>query len=110
MKATTTQSISRTHPLIKASILLVVTILFLTGGTAYASHRHHDYNSGRSNSGLSITLGYIYYPKVDLYQDVHRQPHHTHRYNNHHYRGNYGHHKPWRNKHARKHHHGHHDY
>ncbi len=105
MKATTTQSINRTQPLIKASIVLVITILLLTGGTAYASHRHQDYNSG-----LSITLGYIYYPKVDIYQDIHRQPRHRHHYNNHHYRGNYGHHKPWRNKHARKHHHGHHNY
>ena len=110
MKATAIQSINGTQPLIKASILLVVTILFLTGGTAYASHRHHDYNSGQSNSGLSITLGYIYYPKVHLYQDAHRQPHHYRHYNKHHYRGNHGHHKPWKNKHARKHRHGHHDY
>jgi hypothetical protein len=52
MKATAIKSTNRTQQLIKASVLLAVTILFLTGGTAYASHRHHD-----GNSGLSITLG-----------------------------------------------------
>ncbi len=109
MKATAIKSINRTHQLIKASVLLAVTILALTGGTAYASHRHHD-----GNSGLSISLGYVYYPKVHVYEDVHRYPRHVRHYDNHHYRGHHGHkghHKSWRNKHAYKHHgkrhHGH---
>jgi len=113
MKATTTQSTNRTKQLIKASVLTMLTILLLSGGTAYASHNHHG-----GNSGLSITLGYVYYPKVHVYEEVRRYPRHVNRYDNHQYRGHHGHHKSWRNKHGYKHHgkhhgkrhHGHRDY
>ena len=100
MKTTAIQTIDRTHQLIKTAILLMVTILFLTGGTAYASHRQHDYNSG-----LSITFDYIYLPQRDQYYEVYRQPTHYSHYNDHHYRG---HHKQWKNKHSHKHHGKHH--
>ena len=112
MKATSIKSVNKAHQLIKTSALVMVTMLFLTGGTAYANHRHHD-----GNSGLSISLGYVYYPKVRVYEDVNRYPRHVRYYDNHNYRGHHGHrghHKSWKNKHARKHHgkHGrrHHDY
>lgn len=96
MKVTTIQPIDRTHRLIKTSVLLMVTIPLLTVGTAYASHRHHDYNSG-----TSITFGYIFYPKAPLYHKAYRHPRH-HRYYNSHYRGHYGRYNPWRNEHAYK--------
>ncbi|MEA1889106.1 MAG: hypothetical protein U9N50_04915 [Pseudomonadota bacterium] len=104
MNATAIQSSNRTHHLIKANILLMATILFLTGGTAYASHRHHEYTSG-----LPVTFDYIYYPNIHLYQDTYSYPRHTHHYNNYYYRANYGRHKPWRNKHGHKHHRKHHN-
>ena len=95
MKTTAIQTIDSTHQRIKTTILLMVTILFLTGGTAYASHRNHDYNSG-----LSITFDYIYYPQRHQYYEVYRQPvHYSH--SDHNYRGDQ---KHWKNKHSRKHH------
>ena len=106
MKATAIKSINKAHQLIKTGALLTVTMLFLTGGTAYANHRHHD-----GNSGLSISLGYVYYPKARVYEDAYRYPRHVRYYDNHNYRGHHGHrghHKSWKNKHAYKHHGRHH--
>ncbi len=95
MKATAIHSICTTHRLIKTSVLSMVTILFLTSGTAYASHRHYGYNTG-----ASITFDYIFYPKVNLYHEVYRQPRHYRYSISHPYRARYGYNKPWRNGHA----------
>lgn len=103
MNITASKVNDKTQRLLKSAAIITLTFLLLTGGTAYASHSHHGYNSG-----LSISLGYVYYPKVDLHQDVYSYPRYGHHSRNNHYRANYGHHKPWRSKHARKHHGKHH--
>jgi hypothetical protein len=99
MKAIATKATNKTQQRIKASFLVLSTILLFTAGTAHASHRHHN-----GNSGLSISLGYVYYPKVHVYDDVYRYPRHSHHSNKHHYRGQHKHHKSRRNKHGHKHH------
>lgn len=104
MKTTVTKTNDKSHHLIKAGVMMTLTFLLLTGGTAYASHSHHDYNSG-----LSISLGYVYYPSIHHYNDTYSYPRHNHHYKSHYKRGNYGHHNSWRNKHGRKHHRKHHN-
>jgi len=108
MKATAVQSIDRTHQLIKTTVLLMVTILFLTGGTAYARHRHYD-----SNRGASIIFGDFYYPETSLYHKAYRQPRHYRYYNDYYYRDYYSHFRPWRGRHnykiRRKHYNGYRD-
>ena len=98
MKATTIHPVYRTHPLIKTRTVLLVTILFFTGGTAYAGNRHHDFNTG-----TSIIFDYFYSPGTRLYHEAYRQPRHHRHYNNHYYRNYYGHYRPWKNQHAYKH-------
>lgn len=90
---------------------MVVIILTLTGGTAYASHRHYGYNSG-----ASITFDYLYYPGLHLSYSNYGHPHNYRRYN--HYSGHRGRHEKYGNgygykhgyKHARKHHNGYRDH
>lgn len=114
MKATSLQSTNKTHRLIKTTVLVAVTILTLSGGTAYASHRHHG-----QHSGASISFDSLYYPGLHLSYSNSSHPRHYRRYN--HYSGRHGHHERYShgyrhgrghgnkhgNKHARKHHNGH---
>lgn len=52
---------------ISAGIMLIASILFLSGCTATTVHRHHEYDPG-----TSVTIEYQYYPDENVYYDVHR--------------------------------------